>query len=144
MSSARLVIKILLVTGLIFFYGIKPAAAQYVSYLSGVVVDQNGALLPGVEITVLSADGTLERTVSTDSEGFFSFPILPFGEYSIKISKDGFDPSEISDLILSEEKSRHLRIELKINSLSETIKVQSEPAAVDENTSNLSNFERAL
>ena len=144
MSSVRSVITILLVSGLLFFAGTGSANAQIISYLSGIVVDQNGALLPGVEITLLSSDGTLERTVVTDEEGFFSFPVLPLGEYSLKLSKDGFDPSEIPSLSITEEKARQLRIELQVNALSETIKVQSEPAAVDENKTSASVFERAL
>lgn len=144
MSSVRSLITILLVSGLLFFAGNRSARAQNLSHLSGIVVDQNGALLPGVEITILSSDGTLERTVLTDEEGFFSFPVLPFGEYSLKLSKDGFDPSEIPALAITEEKARQLRIELQINSLSETIKVQSEPAAVDENKTSASNFDRNL
>lgn len=142
MSSFRLVIKILLVSGLIFLAGSRFAAAQDISTLSGIVVDQNGALIPGVEITILSTNGTLERTVLTDTEGFFSFPLLPSGEYSLKISKDGFDPSEIPTLTI--ENARQVKIELKINPLSEAVKVQSESVQTVENSGNTSNFDRAL
>lgn len=139
-----LIVKILLVAGLIFFAGNKFAAAQSVSPLSGIVVDQNGELLPGVEVSILSLDGTLERTVLTDSEGFFSFPLLPFGDYSLKISKEGFDPSEISNLSVSNADGRQIRIELKINPVSEIVKVEDESEQTRENHGNVTNLDRSL
>lgn len=142
MSSVSLVIKILLISGLMFLAGNKFAAAQDFSSLSGIVVDQNGALIPGVEITILSTDGILERTVLSDTEGFFTFPLLPFGEYNLKISKEGFDPSEIPDLTI--ETARQIKIELKITPLAEAVKVQSESVQTVENSGNPSNFDRAL
>ncbi len=144
MSSVRLVIKILFISGLIFLAGSKFAAAQDISTLSGIVVDQNGALITGVEISILSADGTLERTVLTDNDGYFTFPFLPLGEYSLKISKDGFDPSEVSSLTISGAAARQIKLELKINPFTEAVKVQSEPAQTVETSGNTSTFERDL
>lgn len=139
-----LAVKILFVSGLIFFAGYKFAAAQSFLPLSGIVVDQNGALLPGVEVSILSLDGTLERTVLTDNEGFFSFPLLPSGDYSLKISKEGFDPSEISNLSISNADGRQIRIELKVNPVSEIVKVERESEPAQENHGNVSNLDRSL
>lgn len=144
MLSVRLLVKILFVSLLVFSAGNKFAFAQNVSRLSGIVVDQNGGLIAGVEITILNSSGTLERTVLTDYEGFFDFPYLPSDEYSLKISKEGFDPSEIPSLSVSEENARQLKIELKINPISETIKVESERAAADENKAGLATLDQKL
>lgn len=110
--------------------------------LSGVVVDQNGAFVPAVEITILNVSGTLERKVLTDDEGYFTFSFLPPGDYALRVKKEGFDTAEIPDLALNESSQRTLRIELKINPLSETIKVTGEAATVDENFSNGAGFNR--
>ncbi len=140
----RLLVKILFISLLVFSAGNKFAVAQNVSRLSGIVVDQNGGLIVGVEITILNSSGTLERTVLTDYEGFFDFPYLPSDEYSLKISKEGFDPSEIPSLSVSEENARQLKIELKINPISETIKVESERAVTDENKAGLATLDQKL
>ncbi|MDQ3799329.1 MAG: TonB-dependent receptor [Acidobacteriota bacterium] len=110
--------------------------------LSGIVVDQNGAVVPAVEITILNVSGTLERTVSTDAEGYFTFPFLPPGEYVLRVKKEGFDAAEIPDLALNENSQRTLRIELKINPLSETVKVTDELAPVEEKFSGGATFNR--
>jgi hypothetical protein len=144
MLPVRLLTKILFVSLLVFSAGNRFAFAQNVSRLNGIVVDQNGGLIAGVEITILNSSGTLERTVLTDSEGFFDFPYLPPDEYSLKISKTGFDASEIPSLFVEEENARQLKIELKINPLSETIKVESEPAETDENKVGLTPLDQKL
>jgi len=144
MLPIRLLAKILFVSLLVFAAGNKFVFAQNVSRLSGIVVDQNGGLIAGVEITILNSSGTLERTVLTDYEGFFDFPYLPSDEYSLKISKEGFDASEIPSLFVAEENARQLKIELKINPLSETIKVESESAATEENKVGLTTLDQKL
>src|SRR5215203_4954933 len=140
----RLLAKVLLVSLLVFLAGNISVYAQNVSRLSGIVVDQNGALLAGVELTILNSSGTLERTVTTDAEGFFDFPFLPSDEYSLKILKDGFDPSEVPSLVLTEENARQIKLELKVNPVSETIRIESEPAAVEQNRSGLTTLDRNL
>jgi hypothetical protein len=144
MSPLRTILKFLFISLLVFAAGTMPAAAQSVSRLSGIVVDQNGALIAGVEITIINAGGTLERTVRTDLEGFFAFPFLPPDEYNLKISKEGFDPAEVPNLLVAEETERQLKIELKINPIAETLKVESAPAAADENRAGLTTLDRDL
>lgn len=142
MLSVRLFAKILFVLFLVFSAGNRFALAQNTSQLSGIVVDQNGDVIPGVQVTILSASGTLERTVLTDEEGFFTFPLLLSDDYTLKLLKEGFDPSETPDFFISAENPRQFRIELKINPISETIQVEAETAVVDETDESLNTFEK--
>jgi hypothetical protein len=45
--------------------------------LSGTVVDQAGAVVPNVKITVLNAATAAKREVSTNPQGDFSVALLP-------------------------------------------------------------------
>ena len=57
---------------------------------SGTVLDQSGAVIPGVEV-VLTNDATGEsRTATTNETGEFVFTNLQPGTYSIKIERTGF------------------------------------------------------
>lgn len=142
MLSVRSLTKILFIFFLLFSAGNKLAFAQNTSQLSGIVVDQNGDVISGVQVTILSAGGTLERTVPTNEEGFFAFPFLLSDDYTLKLSKEGFDPSETADFFISEENSRQFKIELKINPISEIIQVEAESAVIDENKESLSTFDQ--
>lgn len=57
--------------------------------LVGTVSSPDG-LLPGATVTITDKKTASERTVSTSSEGSFSFPQLSVGDYSVKISANGF------------------------------------------------------
>lgn len=69
-------------------YGVGEGSS--VGVLQGSVVDPNGALIPGIEVTA-THDGTgLSRSVVTDTEGFFQFQAIPVGTYTIVVSGLGF------------------------------------------------------
>jgi hypothetical protein len=58
--------------------------------IRGVVVDQTGARLPGVEIKVLREETNETRQTVSDREGYFAFPELAPGPYSIEGRHPGF------------------------------------------------------
>ena len=58
--------------------------------IRGVIVDQTGARLPGVEIKVLREETNETRQTVSDRQGYFAFPELPPGPYSIEARHPGF------------------------------------------------------
>jgi hypothetical protein len=58
--------------------------------LSGVVQDPNGALLPGVQVTIKNPGTGLTRNATTSDEGRWTFPALPVGTYEITYEMTGF------------------------------------------------------
>ena len=65
--------------------------------VQGTVVDQSGAVLPGVAITnTNTATGATRETV-TDASGLFAFPGLPVGPYELTAALQGFAPRRQQD-----------------------------------------------
>lgn len=89
MSSASLRFTILLVT-LLVTTSWTAAAQTARATIRGIVVDQTGARLPGVDIKVLREDTNETRQAVTDRQGHFAFPELPAGSYSIEARHTGF------------------------------------------------------
>ena len=58
--------------------------------LQGVVQDTAGNPVPNATVTVTSDKG-VRRTVTADDEGSIRVPQLPIGEYTVTISKDGYN-----------------------------------------------------
>ncbi|NJM54291.1 MAG: carboxypeptidase regulatory-like domain-containing protein [Blastocatellia bacterium] len=58
------------------------------STIEGTVTDANGAVISGA--TVKTVGASLERSVTTDKEGFYRLVALPAGVYTITISQTGF------------------------------------------------------
>ena len=64
------------------------AAAQSTAAVVGSIVDQTGAPLPGVRVTIR---GVAVRTADTGAAGDFAFPDLPEGDYEISAELSGFE-----------------------------------------------------
>ena len=60
------------------------------SEITGTVVDQAKAVLPGVTITVVNEATGLERTATTSGDGRFVIPTLVPGTYTVKAELQGF------------------------------------------------------
>ena len=68
-----------------------PAAAQTArATIRGVVLDQTGARLPGVQIAVTREETNEGREAASDEQGRFTFAELVAGQYSIEARLTGF------------------------------------------------------
>ena len=69
-------------------------ASNTTGYITGNSVSQNGAELSSVTIKIVNTETGLKRTVTSDTEGAFRFPLLPPGIYDITAEKNGFQLTE--------------------------------------------------
>src|SRR5215471_2600526 len=106
--------------------------------LTGVALDPTGAVLPGVTIR-LTNQATGETRSSTSNEtGWFTFLLLPPGDYDVKASKSGAAPLETSatvSVVVTEVASLAVRLEL--GTVMHSVRVSAEPALVQTDTSSL-------
>jgi hypothetical protein len=79
-----------------------PAMAQTTSAsISGVVQDSQGAVLPGVTVTLTSNTQGQTFTTTTDGEGRFTFPIVRPDTYSLQASLQGFRTVERTKVVVN-------------------------------------------
>src|SRR5260370_3130740 len=60
--------------------------------LSGTVEDPSGAVIVGARIEITGGDLTQPVVLSSDALGKFSSPNLKPGTYSVRVTRDGFEP----------------------------------------------------
>ncbi len=58
--------------------------------VSGTVKDASGAVVPDATVTANDVDTGVQVRSATNGRGFYSFPELPVGRYTIAIEKTGF------------------------------------------------------
>jgi hypothetical protein len=67
-----------------------PLSAQTTGSISGTVKDPSGAVLPGATVTATNTATNVQMKTMTDDRGYFVFPSLPVGRYSIKVEQTDF------------------------------------------------------
>ena len=73
-------------------------AQSFRGKIVGTVTDQNGAVLVGAKVTAKNVGTALERTTITDTEGNFSIPELPIGNYVVSVEQTGFQSRTVTDV----------------------------------------------
>ena len=114
--------------------------------IQGNVADPNGAVVQGAAVTVSNVDTGFERTVTSNSDGFFSAPLLPLGKYRVTTEAANFTKSVLEGIELSVGQTLSLKIDLKIGGAVETVNVTAEGVGVETSRTELNTLinERAV
>jgi hypothetical protein len=101
------------------------AAAQTVAIaqISGVVTDESGAALPGVDVVVTQTTTGLTRFVVTGTRGEYVLPNLPVGPYKLEARLQGFSTFEQTGIVLQVGASPVINVSMKVGTLEETVTV---------------------
>src|SRR5690349_8142044 len=75
-----------------------PAKVLYTVSITRTVSDQNGAIIPGAQVSATLATTKMKRTTTSRADGIFKFIQLAPGPYIIRVELDGFAPQETSNI----------------------------------------------
>lgn len=108
------------------------AAQNISSGLSGTLHDPAAAVVSGVEVQLVSEDRGFVRRAVTNSDGFFSFPDLTPGTFTLSITAPGFKAYRQTTIELNSGEQRSLGVlRLQIGAISDTVTVTAEAVAVN-------------
>ena len=105
--------------------------------ITGTVVDQGKAVLPGVTLTVINEATGLQRTAVTSGDGRFVIPTLVPGTYSIKAELQGFQTVTQTGVVLNVGQEVAVNLTLAISGLAEIITVTGESPLVEVTSSKI-------
>ena len=98
--------------------------------LSGEVVDQNGAVIPGALVKIINPATAFGRETTTSDSGAYAFPLLPPGTYQVTAQRDGFSPVRVEKIVLNVGDQKALQVQLKAGDVNATVTVQSDAETV--------------
>jgi hypothetical protein len=114
-----------------------PAAAQVGgSALTGRVVDQAGAGVPGATVTLTAAATNASRTTVSGPEGTYVFATLAPGAYRVHVQLSGFRPITREGIRLATGETVRLDLELVVG-VSDAITVNADAPLLRSETSGL-------
>ena len=118
--------------------GAPPASAQITAAtIAGVITDETGGALQGVEVTAKNLATGLARTVVTAGNGLYTIPGLPPGVYDVRATLFGFTTAVHSGIQLTVAQQASLNVTMKVGR-SELVVVVGKAALIETKNSSLS------
>lgn len=108
-----------------------------ISGLSGRITDSTGGAVRNVTVTLLTASGGKIESVTTDSQGWYSFGDIPAGTYKLTANITGFKTAQINDFALDGNRPATANLQLEPGSVTSTVEVRSSAVTVDTSTSEM-------
>lgn len=117
--------KTFLLLTVLSLLGTFALAAGERAAINGTVADKTGAVIPGVTIRAINtATNQTMETISNDS-GFYAFPSLILGAYTVEAELEGFQKFKQTGLNLQVGANVRLNITLEVGNLAEVITVEA-------------------
>src|SRR5438093_5800115 len=107
------------------------AWAQTTAQISGIVKDQSGAVLPGVEVSATQTATGAKRTTVTNETGNYVLASLPIGPYMLQAELPGFKTYVQTGIVLQVDDRTEINMVLQVGQVSEQVEVQANAALVE-------------
>ncbi|MYA47282.1 MAG: TonB-dependent receptor [Acidobacteria bacterium] len=118
-----------------------PSAAlsqQIYGRLEGAANDAQGLVLPGVTVTLESAELVAPRSATTDVDGSYRFAQLVAGSYNMTFELGGFQTVVFEDITVVGGSTFEINATMDIATVAETVTVTGESPVVDVKTTGVS------
>lgn len=97
--------------------------------VSGIVTDNTGAVVPDAAVTLTDKATGNSRTATSTSSGQYIFAYVNPGTYDVKVAKQGFETTVVSNQVVQVGIQLTVNAKLQIGSVSTTVEVTSIPGA---------------
>jgi hypothetical protein len=112
-----------LLASAIGFLAFVPLQAQFDSgQISGFVRDASLAVISGATVTAINEGSNDQRTTTTNSSGFYVFPTLPVGKYTVS--------AEVPGVSLDSASKLNVDLTMTVGAVSESVEVKASASQV--------------
>src|SRR5262244_1024692 len=92
MNARRLVTELSISVLTVLLFGIVVSAQTVGASIQGAVTDANGAAVRNAAVEVRNVGTGVTHNAGTDAEGRYRMPLLPSGDYEVRVTASGFQP----------------------------------------------------
>ena len=111
-------------------------AQQTLGGITGLVTDPAGAILPGATVTLTSEQTGLTREQTAGGNGFYDFPNLPIGTYTLTFTLTGFEVRKNSGIVVQGDRTATVNAQLTVGNVNESVTVSGSPLVNAVDTTN--------
>src|SRR6202011_5239996 len=119
--------------------GAVPSHAQVAgATLTGTITDPAGGQVPNAQIVIKDVATGVERTITTNKDGFYIAANLLPAEYQVTISAQGFNTEIKNGIKLNVGMEQEFNLTLQVGTVTHRVEVTAEAPAVQLSTSDIS------
>lgn len=107
--------------------------------ITGAVRDATGAAVPAANVTVVNEGTNVEFKTVTNSSGDYVAPVLPVGNYTVRIEVAGFGPSIAKGLVLLPNRTLRQDFTLEVGQVQQTVEVAATAPVVNSESATIGN-----
>ena len=93
---------------------------------------------PDAEVKITATDTNAERVVTTNNEGNYVAPQLPFGTYTIQVTKQGFSIARATGIVVRTNETVRRNFQLELGSVATSVDVSAAAELTNTYTAQLS------
>ncbi|SPE40522.1 TonB-dependent receptor plug [Candidatus Sulfotelmatobacter sp. SbA7] len=113
------------------------------SSISGTVADPSGAVVANARVEIHNAVSGFDRTTTTDSQGRFSFPNVPFNPYHMTVTATGFAQTA-QDVEIRSALGVNVKVSLAVARSTDTVTVEAGADLVENDPIGHTDVDRGL
>ena len=114
-----------------------PAFPQTAAGVTGAVTDESGGRVAGVTVIITNVETTLQRETVSDDSGFYQFPVVQPGSYSVTAKKAGFRQVTREGLRLEVNQRASVDFTMQVGTITETVEVKAAVPLLEAGTSSV-------
>ncbi|HLJ16637.1 MAG TPA: carboxypeptidase regulatory-like domain-containing protein [Bryobacteraceae bacterium] len=99
--------------------------------ISGQITDPQGAAIPNATVELIDQERNIERKAATNNIGFYIFPQVPTGVYTVSSQVSGFQRVEQKDILLHVNQNLNVSLTLQLATTAQTAVVTAAVSQVD-------------
>lgn len=134
MRNARLAVVLFALLALI---STSASAQQTSGTITGRILDDQGAAVPGATVTARNTATGFSRTAVSDAEGIYRLQALPVGTYDLLTELAGFATVDQQGVVLNVGQNISVDFTLKVATVAETVTVTGESPLIEATASSV-------
>ncbi len=106
--------------------------------IEGIVTDPQGAVVPGVSVTITAVETNVAQATKTNSSGYYRAVDLVPGKYRAHFVASGFSPVDVTEIEVPAGEVIKVDTQLKLGAMRELVQVTAEVPLLETSASNFS------
>ena len=99
----------------------QPAEAQFNSAIEGTISDSTGGVVPGAAVTLTNQETGVANNAQTTDAGYYRFPALGNGLYTIRVTLQGFKTVIQGSIRLQVAETKTINLTMDVGAATEEV-----------------------